>query len=70
MSEVWVLDDDEARTLLDTGEFVFDVQTHHVNPQGAWRSGGDQELPTRLITLISQRVVRLPQFSTDLQMVK
>jgi predicted TIM-barrel fold metal-dependent hydrolase len=31
-------DGDLACTLLDTSEwFVFDVQTHHVNPQGSWR---------------------------------
>ena len=30
------LDDKLARSSLDTGEFVFDVQGHFVNPTGAW----------------------------------
>lgn len=30
------LDDQLARTTLDSGEFVFDVQGHFVNPTGAW----------------------------------
>jgi predicted TIM-barrel fold metal-dependent hydrolase len=30
------LDDRLARSTLDTGEFVFDVQGHFVNPTGAW----------------------------------
>jgi predicted TIM-barrel fold metal-dependent hydrolase len=30
------LDDKLARSTLDTGEFVFDVQGHFVNPTGAW----------------------------------
>ncbi len=25
-------------------EFIFDVQTHHVNPNGPWREGGDFEI--------------------------
>jgi predicted TIM-barrel fold metal-dependent hydrolase len=28
---------------LQGGEFIFDVQTHHVNPNGAWREGGGFE---------------------------
>ncbi len=28
-----------ARSTLDTGEFIFDVQGHFVNPTGAWLSG-------------------------------
>lgn len=43
--------DVDAGMMLDAGaceplqgdEFIFDVQTHHVNPDGAWRSGGGFE---------------------------
>lgn len=29
--------DDEACAPLSGNEFIFDIQTHHINPQGAWR---------------------------------
>jgi predicted TIM-barrel fold metal-dependent hydrolase len=43
--------DVDAGMMLDAGaceslegdQFIFDVQTHHVNPDGAWRSGGGFE---------------------------
>ena len=31
-----------AGTVVGGGEFIFDVQGHHVNPHGAWRSLGNQ----------------------------
>jgi hypothetical protein len=31
------MDPCEASSLLEGDEFIFDVQTHHVNPDGAWR---------------------------------
>jgi predicted TIM-barrel fold metal-dependent hydrolase len=35
--------DPEACEPLAGDEFIFDVQTHHVNPDGAWREGGTFE---------------------------
>ena len=32
-----MMDPDEACTVLSGDEFIFDVQTHHVNPDGEWR---------------------------------
>lgn len=32
-----MMDPDEACTVLTGDEFIFDVQTHHVNPDGEWR---------------------------------
>jgi len=32
------LDEEAAREALGGGEFIFDVQGHHVNPAGGWRS--------------------------------
>jgi len=33
------IDADAACVALDGDEFLFDVQTHHVNPEGTWRGG-------------------------------
>src|SRR5687767_11542293 len=35
-AQTW--DADAACEALGGGEFIFDVQTHHVNPEGAWRT--------------------------------
>ncbi|MEM7135242.1 MAG: amidohydrolase family protein [Myxococcota bacterium] len=38
-----MMDDPDACAPLEGSEFIFDVQTHHVNPNGAWREGGGFE---------------------------
>lgn len=35
-----MMEDAGACEPLEGDEFIFDVQTHHVNPNGAWREGG------------------------------
>jgi len=38
-----MMEDAGACEPLEGDEFIFDVQTHHVNPSGAWRDGGGFE---------------------------
>ena len=38
-----MMEDAGACAPLEGDEFIFDVQTHHVNPDGAWRDGGGFE---------------------------
>jgi predicted TIM-barrel fold metal-dependent hydrolase len=38
-----MMEDAGACERLEGDEFIFDVQTHHVNPDGAWRRGGGFE---------------------------
>ncbi|MEM9728089.1 MAG: amidohydrolase family protein [Myxococcota bacterium] len=38
-----MMDDPGACAPLEGDEFIFDVQTHHVNPNGAWREDGGFE---------------------------
>lgn len=38
-----MMEDAGACEPLEGDEFIFDVQTHHVNPNGAWREGGGFE---------------------------